>query len=257
MNAGRFEGRSVLVAGASSGIGRASALAMAAEGADVAVNAFGDDEQLARVGEEIAGLGGRALVLPADVADQPAVEAMVTRVSGEFGRLDHFVSCAYFSKRERMVDANMADFRRTIDVTMWGAFHGLRAAAQQMIRQGTEGSIVLVSSPRAKIAYPASMAYNMAKAAVDQMARTAAIELAPERIRVNVMHPGWIDTPGERKFISETDLQTAAAQLPMGRLGQPEEIAAGILFMLSDDADYMTGSTLAIEGAVTLPWWAG
>src|SRR6187401_2009541 len=100
----------------------------------------------------------------------------------------------------------MTGFRRTIDVTMWGAFYGVRASAQQMIKQGKGGSIVVVSSPHAVIPIPTAMAYNMAKAAIDHMARTAAIELVSHRIRVNLVHPGWIDTPGERKHFTEDQI---------------------------------------------------
>ena len=150
----------------------------------------------------------------------------------------------------------MAGFKRTIDVSMWGAFYGVRASAQQMLKQGTRGSIVVVSSPHAVIPIPTAMAYNMAKAAIDHMARTAAIELASKKIRVNIVHPGWIDTPGERKFFSEDQLQVGGQKLPWGRMGQPEEIAKAIGYVLSDDADYMTGSTLTIDGGVSLPWWS-
>jgi glucose 1-dehydrogenase len=100
------------------------------------------------------------------------------------------------------------------------------------------------------------MAYNMAKAAIDHMVRTAAIELAPHRIRVNSVHPGWIDTPGERKFFSEEQIAEGAAKLPFGRLGRPDEIGKGVAYMLSKDAEYMTGSILALEGGVSLPWWS-
>jgi glucose 1-dehydrogenase len=155
-----------------------------------------------------------------------------------------------------MVEANMADFRRTIDVTMWGAMYGVRAASQQMIRQNTQGSIVVVSSPHAVMAIPTSMAYNMSKAAIDHMSRTAAIELAQHRIRVNIVHPGWIDTPGERKFFTEEQLEKGAQGLPWGRLGKPEEIGKGVAYLLSDDADYMTGGTMTIDGGVGLPWWS-
>src|SRR5690606_24141547 len=112
-----------------------------------------------------------------------------------FGGLDLFVSNAVYSDRQLMIDADMAGFKRTVDVTMWGAFYGVRASAQQMVKQGKGGSIVVVSSPHAVLAIPTAMAYNMSKAALDHMARTAAIELAPHKIRVNVIHPGWIDTP--------------------------------------------------------------
>ena len=97
---------------------------------------------------------------------------------------------------------------------------------------------------------------DMAKAAIDHMARTAAIELAQHRIRVNIVHPGWIDTPGERKFFSEEQLDEGARGLPMGRMGSPEEMAHGVCFTLSDEAAYMTGSTLTMDGGVGLPWWS-
>jgi glucose 1-dehydrogenase len=100
------------------------------------------------------------------------------------------------------------------------------------------------------------MAYNMAKAAIDHMVRTAAIELAEHRIRVNSVHPGWIDTPGERKFFSEEQIAEGAKKLPFGRLGRPDEIGKGVAYIVSKDAEYMTGSILALEGGVGLPWWS-
>jgi glucose 1-dehydrogenase len=138
---------------------------------------------------------------------------------------------------------------------MWGAFYGVRAAAQAMIPQNG-GTIIVVSSPHAVIPIPMAMAYNMAKAAIDHMARTAAIELAKHRIRVNVIHPGWIDTPGERKFFSEDQLSQGAENIPWKRLGQPEELGKLAAFIASDDADYMTGSTVLMDGGISLPWWS-
>jgi glucose 1-dehydrogenase len=155
-----------------------------------------------------------------------------------------------------MLEADLDGFRRTIDVGMWGAFYGLRAAAIQMVKQGNGGSIVVISSPHAVIPIPTAMAYNMAKAAIDHMSRTAAIELAPHRIRVNIVHPGWIDTPGERKFFTEEQLAAGGAKLPWKRLGRPDEIGKSVAFILSDDADYMTGSTVTVDGGVSLPWWS-
>ena len=100
------------------------------------------------------------------------------------------------------------------------------------------------------------MAYNMAKVAIDQMVRTAAIDLVEHGIRVNVFHSGWIDTPGERKYFTEDQLQEGSRTLPMGRLGSPEEMARGIVFTLGSNANYMTGSTLTMDGGATLPWWS-
>ena len=118
------------------------------------------------------------------------------------------------------------------------------------------GSIVIISSPHAFVAVPRSMAYNMSKAAIDHMARTAAIELVDHRIRVNMIHPGWIDTPGERKFASDEQMQQAGAKLPWKRLGRPEEIARGVVFLCDPQSDYITGAGLGIDGGITLPWWA-
>lgn len=249
-------GKVALVTGASAGIGRAAALALAREGADVALNYYSLHDAAEETAGQIRALGRRAMLLPVDVADQAAVEAMVAQTAAELGRLDIFVSSAVFSDREPFVGADMTGFRRTIDVTMWGAFYGLRASVNQMIRQGQGGTAVLVSSPQAHIPIPGSMAYNMAKAALDQMARTAAVELLPQRIRVNIIYPGWTDTPGERKFFSEEVLRRSAPALPWGRMAQPEEIARGILFLVDPDSDYITGTTLSIDGGAQLPWWS-
>jgi glucose 1-dehydrogenase len=249
-------GKVALVTGASAGIGRATALLLAQNGADVALNYLTYPESAEALADEIRALGRRALLCRVDVSDQPAVEAMVGQVAQELGKLDIFVSNAVYSDRELFYKADMAGFRRTIDVTMWGAFHGLRAVANQMLRQGHGGSVVVVSSGHAKVAIPSSMAYNMAKAALDQMARTAALELIRHRIRVNLLYPGWTDTPGERKFFTEEVLARAASELPWGRLAKPEEMARGVLFLVDPASDYVTGSTLVMDGGTSLPWWS-
>ena len=252
----KLAGMNALITGASRGIGRGCAIAMAREGANIAINFRSHPEEAAEVVREIESHGRKAIALQADVTDQRAVEDMVARTAEAFGSLDLFVSNAAYSDREAFVDANMDGFRRTIDVSMWGAFYGVRASAQQMIKQGRGGAMAVISSPHAVLAIPYSMAYNMAKAAIDHMTRTAAIELAPHRIRVNNVHPGWIDTPGERKFFSEEQIAEGAKKLPFGRLGRSDEIGNGVVYILSKDAEYMTGSTLTLDGGVSLPWWS-
>lgn len=253
---GKLPGKVALVTGASSGIGRAAAVRFAREGADVALNYLTLPEGAEQAAAEIRALGRKALLLKVDVSDQAAVEAMVARTVAELGRLDVFVSSAVYSDREPFTTANMAGFRKTIDVSMWGAYYALRAAANAMIEQGQGGAVVIISSPHAKIAFPNCMAYNMAKAALDQMARSAALELLPHQIRVNIIHPGWTDTPGERKFFTDDVLQKAAKSTPMGRLASAEEIAHGIMFLAHPDSSYMTGSTLVMDGGLDLPWWS-
>jgi glucose 1-dehydrogenase len=252
----KLHNRVALVTGASIGIGAAIATALAEEGADLAINYLTHPDEAEALAQRIRDRGRRVLLLPADVADQAAVESLVERTAAELGSLDVFVSNAYYSDEDWFLSADLAGFRRTIDVTMWGAFYGLRAAAGRMVAQGKGGSIVIISSPHALMAIPTSMAYNMAKAAIDQMARTAAVELLPHRIRVNLVHPGWTDTPGERKFYSEEIIRKAGAAMPWGRLARPEEIARGVVFLADPASDYITGSTLTIDGGLQLPWWS-
>lgn len=251
-----FEGKNALVTGSSKGIGAAVAIELAARGANVTINCHSSKDQAEEVAEKVRALGRKALVVAADVSSHDAVRDMIQQTVNEFGSLDCFVSNAVYSDRQLMVEADMEGFRRTVDVTMWGAFYGVREASIQMLKQGGGGAITVVSSPHAVVPIPTAMAYNMSKAAIDQMARTAAIELAKHKIRVNVFHPGWIDTPGERKFFSEEQLQEGAKSLPLDRMGTSEEMAKGICFTLSDDAAYMTGSTMTMDGGVMLPWWS-
>lgn len=252
----RLDGQRILVTGASRGIGKGCALELAKAGANVAVNYRTHAHEAEETAGEIRSLGTQALVLQGDVASQADVERMVAEVAANWGGLDGYVSNAAYSDRELIVEADMEGFRRTIDVSMWGAFYGVRAAAQQMIKQESGGSIIVISSPHAVIPIPTAAAYNMAKAAIDHLARTAAIELAQHRIRVNVVHPGWIDTPGERKFFTDDQLAEGAKSIPWRRMGRPDELGTLVTFMMSDLCDYMTGSTVLMDGGISLPWWS-
>jgi glucose 1-dehydrogenase len=255
MTSNCLEGKAAVVTGASRGIGRATAIALAEAGANVAINYHRAAAEAEEVAAAVRQAGRRALVVQGDVAQQDVVEQLVRQCAEAFGGVDIAVSNAVYSDREPFYAADMAGFRRTIDVTMWGAFYLLRAAAKQMIAQGG-GSIVMISSPHAYIPVPNAMPYNMAKAATDHMARTAATELLDHRVRVNIVHPGWVDTPGERKFASEEDIKVRGGKLPWGRMARPEEIARGVVFLCDPASEYMTGSSLLIDGGNTLPWWA-
>lgn len=248
-------GKRAIVTGASRGIGRGIAIELARRGADVVVNCLDDARQEAEeVCQRCRELGGRAQAIAADVASEANVEALLDEATAWLGGLDIAVPNAAFSDRKLMLQADMEGFQRTIDVTMWGAFYVVRGAAKRMVAAGQGGNLVLISSPHALMAMPGAMAYNMAKAAVDQLGRTAAVELAQHRIRVNLVHPGWIDTPGERKFFSEETLREKGSQLPWGRLGRSEEIGRGVAFLCDPASEYITGSTLTIDGGIQLPW---
>lgn len=255
MSEREFDGQVALVTGASLGIGRATAIALGEAGAKVVVNYHSNREKADEVVRAIEEAGSQAISMKCDVASYEAVEEMVTKTVETFGKLDVAVSNAAYSDREFFYEADLDGFHRTIDVTMWGAFNLCRAAARQMLAQKTPGAITLVSSPHAFIPAPKAMAYNMAKAALEHMAKTAAIELSDFKIRVNIVQPGWTDTPGERKFATEDVLQEGGSKIPLGRLGTPEEMGKAILYMSSPANTYLTGSTLLVDGGISLPWW--
>lgn len=236
------------------GIGRGIAIEMAKAGAEVVINYRSHGEAADEVIAECEAAGATAHKIAADFAEQSEVERLVDEAASLMGGIDIVVSNAVYSDRHLFLEADLDEFRKTIDVSMWGAFYFLRSASQKMVDAGNGGSVVVISSPHAHMAIPGSMPYNMAKAANDQMARTAACELAQHRIRVNIIHPGWTDTPGERKFFSEQTLAAEGAKLPWGRLGKPEEIGRGAVFLCDPNSEYITGSTVTIDGGIQLPW---
>jgi glucose 1-dehydrogenase len=246
-------GKNAIVTGASRGIGAAVAIALAEAGANVAINYYSADEEAEAVAQQCRAMGVEAYLCKADVGNRDEVEKMVADVVASFGSIDVAVSNAAYSDRELFYEADIAGFERTVQVTMWGAYYLLRSVTQQMVAAKIEGSIVIVSSPHSWRPFPGAMAYNMSKAAIDQMARTAATELCEKRIRVNIVHPGWTDTPGERKFFSEEALNEKGSALPLGRLGNAQEIARGVVFMCEPGSEYITGSSLLIDGGSGLP----
>ena len=248
----RFNGKVALVTGASRGIGRGIALRLAREGANVVINYRTHPEEAQSLAQEIVGMGRQALVQQADVADRDAMTAMFAAAQQEFGHIDVVVANAAYSVREPVVNAAWEGVLRTLEVTQFGVFHACQLAAQQMVQQGKGGKILLISSIHEEVPFANSAAYNMAKAAINHLARTLANELTPHRINVNVINPGWIDTPGERNFSTEEELQEGGKHIPWGRLGTPEDIAAAAAFLCSDEADYITGSTLRVDGGFVL-----
>lgn len=248
-----LSGQVAVVTGAGRGIGRAIALAVARAGADVAVNDLPESKTLQSVVQECQALGVRAMAMPADLGDRQQVENGLDQVVEQLGGLDVAISNAAYSDRELFHEADLSGFERTIQVTMWGPFYLVRAAARHMIAQKRGGSIVIVSSTHATRPIPGAMAYNMSKAAVEQMAKTAATELTEHRIRVNALRPGWVDTPGERKFFTEENLENLGSGLPMGRLGKPEEIAHGAVFLCDPASESINGSVLTMDGGIQLP----
>ena len=252
-DSGRFAGKVAFVSGAGRGIGRSIALAFADAGADVAVNDLPSSPDLDDVVAACLAKGVRSVACPADLGVRADVDAAMDRAAAELGAVDVAVSNAAYSDRELFYEADLAGFEKTIQVTMWGAFHVVHAATRQMLKQGRGGAIVLISSTHAIRPIPGAMAYNMSKAAIEQLTKTAATELTEHGIRVNALRPGWVDTPGERKFFQEKTLLEMGSKLPQGRLETPDEVAHGVLFLADPASTAINGSILTVDGGIQLP----
>lgn len=248
-----LNGKVALVTGGASGIGRATALELAAHGVDVAVLDLAAPAQASSLLAEIEKLGRRALYFHGDVGDRASVADLIEQTVAKFGRLDILVNNAGINVRKPLLDLEVEDVEKVWHVILWGTFHCSQLAARQMVRQGQGGSIVNISSVHAYRPFPTATAYNGAKAAINHMAATWAGELAQHGIRVNSIEPGWIDTPGERRTFSTETIEREGKKLPLGRLGQPEEIARAVRFLASDDASYITGTILRVDGGFILP----
>ncbi len=244
----RLAGKVALVTGASRGIGRGCALALAEDGADVIVNYRSHADEADAVVREIAAMGRRAAAFQADVADRAQVDAMIEFTVSRFGRLDVLVPNAYRSIREPFLDVTSDGLQQTLAVTLLGTFHVCQAGARAMVARGEGGSIVIIASIHAEHAFAGSTSYNIAKFGITGLGLTMANELARHRIRVNILNPGWIDTPGERQYYTEDELREEGKKLPWGRLGQPREMGKVVAFLASDDASYVTGAILRADG---------
>ena len=252
-----LSGKVALISGSSMGIGRACALEMARSGADIAVNYRSHEEEAEEVAAQIRKVGRRAIVVGCDVSDRPAVDEMVARAVGKLGRLDIAVCNAYYSKRQPFLELSLEAVQRTLDVTFLGAFHTAQSAARIMAERGEGGALLFISSVLSHIPIPGSLAYNSAKAAMNQMSATIAREMTGHRIRSNCIEPGWTDTPGERQFSTEQQIRESGQRLPWGRLASSEDIAHAAAFLCSDAADYITGSVLKVDGGFSLESWGG
>lgn len=241
-----------IVTGAASGIGRAAALRFANQGADIALIDICDEDAALVTLQQIVRTGRHVRFIRADVSDSQAMQSAIQAVAEQFGHIDILVNNAAVSVRKSFLETSLEEARRTLDVTQWGAYISSYLVAQHMARQASGGNIVMISSVHAERPYPNAAAYNTAKAGLNHLAQSLAVELAPHNIRVNTIEPGWIDTPGERRHYTEREINERAKTLPLQRLGTAEEIANAIAFLCSDQAPYITGATLRVDGAFAL-----
>lgn len=235
----------VLVTGAGRGIGRAIARRFGGEGAKVVVNDINQAEA-ETVAQEIVASGGVALAVAADVSNKAEVDAMFAQLLGRFGTIDVLVNNASLTRTERhFLDADEEWWNRIIAVNLSAAFHCSLAAAQVMARKGS-GVIINLSSGGASHAHRGNAAYDAAKGGIEALTRAMALDLAPYGVRVNTLVPGSIDTSGLKPEIKAA----RGENIPLGRVGDPDELAGPALFLASDDARYITGHCLFVDGGM-------
>jgi 3-oxoacyl-[acyl-carrier protein] reductase len=247
---GVLDGRRALVTGGASGIGRAIALAFAAEGAHVAVNDVAPAPQIETVLAEIHARGGRAFAIPADVADEAAVLAMFERVLAGLGDLDVLVNNAGILIEKPLLETTAADFDRLIAVNLRGAFLVGREALRAMVRRG-EGRVINIASELAYLGRANCSVYCASKGGVLSMTRSWAREFAPQ-ILVNAIAPGPTDTAMLTGGSTSPETLAQEVQIPLGRLGRPEEIANVAVFLAGPGATFITGQCLSPNGGAVM-----
>ena len=244
-----LENKVVLITGASRGIGRATAIEAARQGANVAINTYKDEAVAAEVAAEIEALGRKAIIIDADVAQPDSATAFVNAAVEAFGRVDVFVSNAGICPFHAFLDMPVETLRRTMEVNLHGAYFMTQAAANQMVKQGEGGAIVAISSISALVGGEMQTHYTPTKAGVHSLMQSCAVALGRHGIRCNSVLPGTIATD-----INKDDLADPAkreymeGRIPLGRLGRPEDIASVVAFLASDMAGYMSGAALLVDG---------
>lgn len=243
-----LEGKVALVTGASRGIGRAIALTLAQAGADVAVNYAGSEAAAAEVVQQIEAMGRKAVKIRANVARADEVEEMVKFTLEHFGKLDILVNNAGITRDNLIMRMKEEEFDEVIDTNLKGVFNCIKSVTRPMMKQRS-GKIINISSVVGVLGNPGQANYVAAKAGVIGLTKASARELASRGITVNCVAPGFIETDMTDKLTDEMKEQMLK-QIPLARLGQPEHIARTVRFLASDDAAYMTGQTIHVDGGM-------
>ena len=248
----KLAGKVALVTGGGRGIGLGCALEMARAGADIILNDRPNSPNLAEAAEQIRALGRICEAVAADAHSREGCEALVAKALEKFGRIDILVSNPAVSIRCDFLDYEPEVFERIVKGTLVAGFHISQLVGRHMVDRGGGGKMVFISSVHADRPYGRSAAYNASKTGLNHMARTIAAELVRHKINVNTIEPGWIDTPGERGTFGDEMIAREEKNLPWGRIGQPQDIGKAAAFLCSDDADYITGTVLKVDGGFVL-----
>jgi 3-oxoacyl-[acyl-carrier protein] reductase len=243
----RLAGKIALVTGAQQGIGKAIALAYGREGASVVINYLDNQAAAEEIASQIRALGQRAVPLAGDVAQAADIRRMVE--AGEsLGGIDILVNNAGIFPRVEFLDMTEAQWDEVLNVNLKGTFLCTQAVAQKLVERGRPGAVINLASSAAFRSSPRGVHYVASKAGIVGVTRATALELAPYRVRVNAIAPGTTDTAQPRYGMSEEELQAAGRQVPLGRMGTPEDVADLAVFLASDEARHITGQTIHVNG---------
>lgn len=243
-----LEGKAALVTGASRGIGRAIAIALAEAGADVAINYSGSEAAAAETAAAVEALGRKAVTIQGNVGKAEQFEALVSETIAALGKIDILVNNAGITRDNLIMRMKEDEFDQVIETNLKGVFNGIKAVTRPMMKQRS-GKIINISSVVGVLGNPGQANYVAAKAGVIGLTKSAARELASRGITVNCIAPGFIETDMTDQLKEETRSQLAA-QIPLARLGSPRDIAEAVRFLASDSASYMTGQTIHIDGGM-------
>jgi len=246
-----LSGKIAIVTGGNSGIGKAVALALAEEGANIVIDYISDEKATEDLERRIVALGDRAIGVDADVSKPDELQKLVDAAVKAFGRLDIMVNNAGIETRTSILDTTEAQYDKVLDVNLKSAFFGTQIAAKQMIAQGGGGRIINMTSVHEDWPMPNNTAYCLSKGGMRMLTRTAGVELAPHNVLVVGVGPGAVDTPINVSTVQDpAKLQKLDAAIPLGRLAKPEEIASVVAFLAGDGASYLTATTIFADGGI-------
>jgi glucose 1-dehydrogenase len=247
----RLEGKAALVTGSSRGIGRGIAIRYAQEGANVAINYIGASDAAEEVLAVVEATGVRGVLIQADVSSAAAVAQLVDEAVKAFGALDILVNNAGVEVHAPFWDVKESDYDKVMAVNVKGTFFGTQAFIRHLRTTGRRGRVINISSVHEDLAFPNFAAYCASKGAMRMLTRSLAVELGPLGITINNIAPGAIETPINTALLNDpVKLKSLMSQIPLARLGQPEDVAGLAAFLASDDAAYVTGSTFVVDGGL-------